>query len=75
MLKFTQHAKRRMRLYKITESEIEEVINSGIKSAFDTDKDEFIHQIRNRKLPLKIVCKRIEKDYLIITCYPLKKGN
>lgn len=74
MIKYTRHAKRRRKLYKITESEIEKVIESGKKIKINHEKFEFIHDIKGKKLPLKVVCKRNDNDYIIITCYLLKKG-
>lgn len=74
MIKYTRHAKRRRKLYNISESEIREVIEHGEKIVVDEKRLEFVHKTETEKLPLKIVCKKVDNDYLIITCYPLKKG-
>ena len=74
MIKYTRHAKRRMKLYEITEAEIKAAIELGKKTKAGEVKLEFVHNVNNRKLPLKVVCKIVDNDYLIITCYPLKKG-
>lgn len=74
MIKYTRHAKRRMKLYKITNAEIKAAIGFGKKTKASEGKLEFLHSVSDRKLPLKVVCKIVDNDYFIITRYPLKKG-
>lgn len=74
MIKYTRHAKRRMKLYKITENEIQTIINSGNKKTSFENKIEFMNKLPQKELPVKVVCKMKENDYIVITCYPLKKG-
>lgn len=74
MIKYTRHAKRRTKLYKISDAEIKTVIKQGKKIQDSEGKLEFVQNVNKRKLPLKVVCKMVDNDYLIITCYPLKKG-
>lgn len=71
-IKFSRHAKRRAKLYKIPESTI-----SGILKNIELShgKHEIIKNIEGLKYPLKIVI-AIESDIItVITNYPLKKGK
>ena len=63
-----------MKLYNISEEEIEQIFSTGEKYKDVGEKIYFIKNIPGKDLPVKVVCKMIENDYLIITCYPLKKG-
>jgi hypothetical protein len=74
MIKYTRHAKRRMKLYKISEHEIKATIELGKKTRASEGKLEFVHNASDRKLPIKVICNIIDNVYLIITCYSLKKG-
>jgi hypothetical protein len=60
MIKFTRHAERRKKLYKITDSEIDTVIRFGEKRKVDEGKYTFVHKIKERDLLLKVVCKIID---------------
>ncbi len=64
MIKYTRHAKRRMKLYKITEQEVQTIINSGNKKTSFENKIEFMIKLPQKELPIKVVCKMIENDYL-----------
>jgi len=71
-VKFSRHAKRRARLYKIPESTILNILES-IK--LPQGKHEIIKSVEGFKYPLKIVIS-VESDIIsIITTYPLKKGR
>lgn len=74
MIKFTRHAKRRMKLYNIDETLVAGVIAEGKKTRLNEDLFEFLFEIENMDLPIKVISKIINNDYLIITCYPLKRG-
>lgn len=63
-----------MKLYKISEGEIATAIELGKKTHAGEGKLKIVHNFYKGKLPLKVVCKILDNDYLIITCYPLKKG-
>lgn len=70
-IKFSRHAKRRAKLYKIPESTIlkileRKVLNQGIH--------DIIENVKGFKYPLKIVV-AVKDDTTIITNYPLKKGK
>ena len=70
-IKFSRHAKRRAKLYKIPESTITEILKS---MNFSQGEHEIIKEVAGFKYPLKIVV-NIESDITtIITNYPLKKG-
>ncbi len=74
MIKFTRHAKRRMKLYNLSEYDVETVISTGEKEIISDKEHVFVARLSGRLLPLKVVCKSIENSYSIITCYPLKRG-
>jgi len=69
-IKLSRHAKRRARLYKISESTIKEIL-TGIN--LPQGKHEIIKTVKGYKLPIKIVIS-VENDIItVITNYPLKK--
>ncbi len=71
-IKFSRHAKRRAKLYKISELTIQNILEN-VKLSQGTH--EIIQNVEGFKYPLKIVVV-IEKDKMtIITNYPLKKGR
>ena len=78
-IKFSRHAKRRMRLYDISESTVQKRIESffGAKSSISSGKNEIIDDlvISGQKYPLKIVFSYEENHITIITAYPLKRGK
>ena len=71
-IKFSRHAKRRARLYGISESIITSILTMG---NLDQGEQEIVKDIEGFDYPLKIVVS-VEKDLAtIITAYPLKKGR
>jgi|GEM_PF-2075464 len=75
MIQYTRHAKRRMKLYNLSEYDIETVINTGEKEIISNDEElVFIARLPGKLLPVKVVCKLLENSYSIITCYLLKRG-
>jgi hypothetical protein len=69
---FSRHAKRRAKLYKISEDLIEKSIE---KSELNEGIQEIINEIDGLSFPLKIVLS-VEKNIItVITNYPLKKGK
>ena len=69
-IKFSRHAKRRAKLYKISESTILDLLTS-IK--LHKGEYEILRNIAGFKYPLKIVIS-VEGDIVtVITSYPLKK--
>lgn len=71
-IKFSRHAKRRARLYKISQSTIIDILTSMNLSQA---KHEIIKDVTGFEHRLKIVI-AIEADIItVITNYPLKKGR
>jgi len=69
-IKFSRHAKRRAKLYNISESIIIDILKSMDLSQ---GEHEIIRNVRGFKYPLKIVID-VESDIItVITNYPLKK--
>ncbi len=71
-VKFSRHAKRRAKLYKIPESTILDILES-IK--LPQGKHEITKSVEGFKYPLKIVISVGGDIISIITTYPLKKGR
>jgi hypothetical protein len=72
-IKFSRHAKRRAKLYNISESIISEVLEN--KDLSGQGIHEVLENVEGFKYPLKIVIV-VENDIItIVTSYPLKKGR
>lgn len=72
IIKFSRHARRRAKLYKISE---DIVINILENLALNEGEREIIRDVEGFKYPLKIVVK-VEGDVVtVVTNYPLKKGR
>ncbi len=72
VIKFSRHAKRRAKLYKIPKSTVERIL-ATLELA--DGEHEFIRDISGFKYPIKIVV-AVENDIMtVITNYPLKKGR
>lgn len=70
-IRFSRHAKRRARLYNISEHEITSVLQ---EKTLDSGLHEVIVNIDRFRYPLKIVI-AVENDIItVITNYPLMKG-
>ncbi len=74
MIKYSRHARRKMKLYDITEPEVEKVIKEGEQIKPDDNNIEFIYNLSGKELFLQIICGKTDEGYLTITCYPLKRG-
>ena len=71
-IKFSRHAKRRAKLYKIPESTILRILEGR---DFNQRNQEIIENVEGFKYPLKIVIV-VENDIITVeTNYPLKKGR
>jgi len=71
-IKFSRHAKRRGKLYKIPESTVLKVLE---EKELTHGNHEIIDDVEGFKYPLKIVV-TVEDDIItVITNYPLKKGR
>jgi len=71
-IKFSRHAKRRARLYKISEAAVIDILaNMNLRHG----EHDLIINVASYQYPLKIVVV-IEKDIAtVVTNYPLKKGR
>ena len=71
-IKFSRHAKRRAKLYEISESTVLGILEG---KDFTQGNQEIIENVEGFKYPLKIVI-AVENDIItVITGYPLKKGH
>ena len=73
-IKLSRHSKNNIRLYGITQTEIEQCINNPDKKDVE-GKYLIAYKVfpgRFSDLPLKVVYV-IEQNYFVITTYPLKK--
>jgi hypothetical protein len=67
-IKFSRHAKRRAKLYKIPESTITDILKD---SGLSQGEHEIIKDVKGLKYPLKIV---VDVEVItVMTNYPLKK--
>jgi hypothetical protein len=71
-IKYSRHAQRRISLYKIPESLIEDIIN---KMNLSYGKQTIISKVDGFDLPIKIVCDISEDGITVITAYLLKRGK
>lgn len=71
-IRFSRHAKRRARLYGISETTVREILmNAKLKPG----EHVIVRDVAGIKFPLKIVV-TVENDMAtVITNYPLKKGR
>jgi hypothetical protein len=72
-IKFSRHAKRRAKLYNISESIILRVL--GNKDLSHQRMSEIVENVEGFKYPLKIVVAAEDDVITIVTNYPLKKGR
>ena len=71
-VKFSRHARRRAKLYKIPESTIVEILE---KVELSQGEHEIIKHVKGFKHSLKIVVFVQGGTLTVITNYPLKKGR
>ena len=71
-IKFSRHARRRARLYRISESTIRDIVGNAVQKP---GRQKIIAEIEGMKFPLKIVV-QVEIDRVtVVSNYPLKKGK
>ena len=70
VVKFSRHAKRRGKLYKIAESTVQKILADSDLSDGD---HEVIRNVSGFKYPIKIVVSVESNVMTVITNYPLKK--
>jgi hypothetical protein len=72
-IKFSRHAKRRAKLYNISEAVVLKILED--KALSPQGINEIVENVKGFKYPLKIVF-AVENDIItIVTNYPLKKGR
>ena len=75
-VRLSRHAKRRMRLYDILESDVVRAIKQGEKVDTDDNKTAFLLSMPLKyKYPLKVVTIHQDDRILVVTAYPLKNGR
>ena len=72
MIKFSRHAKRRARLYNISDSTVTDILTS---MNLGRGEHEIIKDVPGFQYPLKIVVSVEGDKVTVITNYPLKKGR
>lgn len=71
-IKFSRHAKRRVKLYGISESIVIDILRD---MNLHQGEHEIIKDVSGFKYPLKIVVSVEEDLTTVVTNYPLKKGR
>jgi hypothetical protein len=69
-IKFSRHAKRRAKLYKIPEGIVEIIIEN---CSLPEGNYEIVRDVKGFKYPIKVVIAIEENVYTIVTNYPLKR--
>jgi len=69
-IKYSRHAKRRAKLYRISLADIENLLKS---SKLIQGKQEIVKFIKGHTLPIKVVVDKENDIITVITVYPLKK--
>ena len=69
-IKYSRHAKRRAKLYRVSLTDIENLLKS---SKLIQGKQEIVKFIEGYTLPIKVVVDKENDIITIITVYPLKK--
>ena len=73
-IKFSRHAKRRMKLYGISEEDVLNVLRNGRRETSEDGKLTFLHDINEKfKYPVKVVTAHSDKGFVIISTYPFIK--
>ena len=75
-IRFSRHAKRRMELYGITETEVKSAIDRGKKEALQSGKTNITYDVGGKfRYPIKIIGIQEGDSFLVVTAYPLKRGK
>ena len=69
-IKFSRHAKRRAKLYRISEETVKQAIE---QTDLAKGKQEIVKEVPGLTYPLKIVISLDGKVATVVTTYPLKK--
>ena len=73
MIQYSRHAKHNMKLYNISESDVEKVIEESLSLLQENDRFVVIKHLQNKfkNKPLKVVYKIENERKFIISTYPL----
>ena len=71
-IKFSRHAKRRGKLYRIPEETVRKILEG---KELIQGNQEIIEIVEGFKYPLKIVVEKEDNLITVVTNYPLKKGG
>ena len=73
-IRFSRHAKRRMKLYGISEEDVLNVLRSGKRELSEDGKILFREPVNGKfKYPLKVIAAHSDKGLVIVSAYPFKK--
>ena len=70
-IRFSRHAKRRMKLYNISEYTVTEILKNA--KVVSNRKQEIVKNVQSSELPIKIVFDVRDDNITIITVFPLKQ--
>jgi hypothetical protein len=70
---FSRHARRRMKLYRISEADVIAVLAAGYRENYPSDRFTYTKDMPGFKYPLKVIVQKEGDTYTIITAYPLKR--
>ena len=74
-MKISRHARNNMRLYKISEADILNAVESPDASGTEENRTVAVKKFRDKFLgyPLKVVYEKMGNEIFVLTAYPLKK--
>ena len=70
---FSRHARRRMKLYRISEADVIAVLAAGYSENYPSDCFTYTKDMPGFKYPLKVIVQKEGDTCTIITAYPLKR--
>ena len=74
-MEISRHARNNMRLYKISEKDILDAIESAEVSSREGGKGVVLKKFRDRfsGYPLKVIYEKLGNELFVVTVYPLKR--
>ena len=70
---FSRHAKRRMKLYRISEEHIRTILMEGFQENYSQGRFTYTKDIPGSNYPLKVIVQKDGDVCTVITAYPLKR--
>lgn len=70
---FSRHAKRRMKLYRISEADVTAVLAAGYRENYPSGRFTYTKDMPGFQYPLKVIVRKEGDTCTIITAYPLKR--